>query len=213
MYVMLCTRLDVSHAIGGVGREHWEAVKWVLRYFKGTRAYCITYNGCSDSVFGYVDSDFVGDLDKRRSTSCYFFTLAGGSICWMSKLKKIVSLSTTKENYIVVSLVCKDEILLKGLLGEFGKMQDKVNVFYDSQSVIHLAVNLAYLSKAKHIDIKFHFVRHDIDGGGIALKKFHTQENCSNMFTKLLLLENLRWCLASLGMQKKVMNWLGQGIK
>ena len=35
------------------------------------------------NLSGYVDSDFAGDLDKRRSTSGYVFTLAGGAISWM----------------------------------------------------------------------------------------------------------------------------------
>jgi hypothetical protein len=48
------------------------------------------------NVCGYVDSYFVGDLDKRRSTSGYVFTLAGGPISWMSKLQNVVALSTTE---------------------------------------------------------------------------------------------------------------------
>jgi hypothetical protein len=70
-------------------------VKWVLRYLRGTSDYCITYHSGRELVCGYVDSDFAGDLDKRRSTSRYVFTLAGGAISWMSKIQKIVSLSTT----------------------------------------------------------------------------------------------------------------------
>jgi hypothetical protein len=61
-------------------------VKWVLQYLRGTSDYCITYNYGCELVCGYVDSDFAGDLDKRRLTSGYVFTLAGGSISWMSKL-------------------------------------------------------------------------------------------------------------------------------
>jgi hypothetical protein len=95
MYVMVSTRPDISHVVGVVsrymenpGKEHWAIVKWVLRYLRGTSDYCITYNSGFELVCGYVDSDFAGDLDKRRSTSGYVFTLAGGSISWMSKLHK-----------------------------------------------------------------------------------------------------------------------------
>lgn len=84
--------------------------------------------------------------------------------------------------YIVVSHACKDTIWLKGLLGEFGRMHDKVKLFCDSQSVIHLAENPAYHSKTKHIPIKYHFVRQVIDEGEVALEKVHTQENCAYMF-------------------------------
>ena len=70
-------------------------MKWVLRYLRGTSDYCITFNSNNDSMCGFVDSDFAGDLDKRRSTSGYVFTLAGRAISWMSKLQDTVALSTT----------------------------------------------------------------------------------------------------------------------
>jgi hypothetical protein len=87
MYVMVSTRPNISHAVGVVsrymenlGKEHWAAVKLVLRYLRDTSDYCITYNSDCELVCGYVDSDFVGDLDKIRSTSGYVFTLVGGAI-------------------------------------------------------------------------------------------------------------------------------------
>ena len=81
-------------------------------------------------------------------------------------------------------------------------MKDKVKVFYDSQSLIHLARNPTYHSKMKHISVKYHFVRHVVDEGGVTLEKVHTKVNSADMFTKLVLLEKLRWCLDSLGLQK-----------
>jgi len=72
----------------------------------------------------------------------------------MSKLQETVSLSTTEVEYIAASDANKEAIWLKGLLDELRRTQEKVNVFCDSQSVIHLATNLAYHSKTKHIDIK-----------------------------------------------------------
>ncbi|KAF2296401.1 hypothetical protein GH714_037754 [Hevea brasiliensis] len=76
MYAMVCTRRDISHAVSVVsrymacpGKEHWQAVKWILRYLKGTTDIGLTFDRAkmSDSVVSYVDSDFTGDLDKRRS--------------------------------------------------------------------------------------------------------------------------------------------------
>ena len=131
----------------------------MLRYLRGTSNYCITYKSCSDSVCGYVDSDFAGDLDKRRSTLGYVFTLAVGAISWMSKLQATISQSTIEAEYMVVSHACKEAIWLKGFLVEFGKVKDNVIIFCDSQSAIHLAKNPSYHSKTKHIEIKYHFVR------------------------------------------------------
>jgi len=90
--------------------------------------------------------------------------------------------------------------LVKGFLGEFGRMHNKVKVFYDNQSVIHLPRNPSYQSKTKHIVIKYHFVRQVIDEGGVALEKFHIQENCADMFMKPVLLEKVWWCLASISL-------------
>jgi hypothetical protein len=104
MCVMVSTRPDIRHAVGVVnrymenpGKEHWAAMKWVLRYLRGTSDYCITYNGGRELVCGYVDSDFAGDLDKRRLTSGYIFTLASGAISWMSKLQNMLHMLAKRQ--------------------------------------------------------------------------------------------------------------------
>jgi hypothetical protein len=66
------------------GREHWNAVKRILRYIKGTSDVALCFGGSEFVVRGYVDSDFAGDLDRRKSTSGYVFTLAGGAVNWLS---------------------------------------------------------------------------------------------------------------------------------
>ena len=75
-----------------------------------------------------------------------------------------------------------------------------IKVFCDSQSAIHLAKILAYHSKTKHILVKYHFVRHVVDEGGVVLEKVHTKKNSADMFMKPVILEKLRWCLVSLGL-------------
>eukprot|EP00253_Pinus_taeda_P021956 PITA_21956 len=207
MYAMVSTRPDISHVVGVVSRfmvnpseEHWRAVKWVFRYLRGTSDHCIIFNGSEGSACGYVDADYAGDLDKRRSTKGYGFTLAGGAISWMLKLQETIALSTTEAEYIVASDASKEAIWLKGLLDEIERTQEKVNVLCDTQSAIHLATNPAYHNRTKHIDVRYHFLRHLIDGRKVSFQNIHTQENCANIFTKPVTIERLRWCLASLGL-------------
>ena len=128
MYPMVSTRPDISHAVGVVSRfmenlveEHWREGKWVLRYLRGTSDHCINFDGHEGSVYRYVDANYVGDLDKRRSTIGYVFTLACGLISWMSKLQKTEALSTTKAEYIATSDSYKEAIWLKHLLVEIGR--------------------------------------------------------------------------------------------
>jgi hypothetical protein len=90
MYVMVCTRPNLAHAVNMVskymansGRQHWDVVKCIFRYVKCTIEYGITFvRQKSDlSVVSYIDADYIGDLDDRRSTIGYVFTLVGGPIC------------------------------------------------------------------------------------------------------------------------------------
>ena len=62
-------------------------------------------------LVSYVDSDFAGDLDKRRSTMGYMFTLAKAPVSWRSTLQSTVALSTTEVEYMVVTKAVKEAIL------------------------------------------------------------------------------------------------------
>ena len=93
MLTMICIRPDIAQAVGAVSRymadpcrEHWEVVKRILRYIKGTSNVALCYGGSDFTIKGYVDSDFSGDLDKIKSTLGYVFTLVGGAVSWVSKL-------------------------------------------------------------------------------------------------------------------------------
>ena len=130
MYAMVCTRPDIAHAVGVVsrfldnpGKEHWEAVKWILRYLRGSSDECLCFRGSSPILKGYTDADMAGDLDNRKSTTGYLFTFSGGAISWQSKLKKCVALSTTEAEYIADTEASKEMIWLKQFLQELGLQQ------------------------------------------------------------------------------------------
>ena len=62
---------------------------------KGSSNTCLCFIGASLKLQGYVDADFAGDIDSRKSTIRFAFTLGGTAISWASNLQKIVTLSTT----------------------------------------------------------------------------------------------------------------------
>ena len=91
MYAMVCSRLDFSYAaimisrfLSNPGWEHWNVVKWVLRYLKGSTNVRILYGSGAIGELGaavrYVDSDYAGSVDTRRSLTGYVFILFGGTI-------------------------------------------------------------------------------------------------------------------------------------
>ncbi|KAH9660405.1 hypothetical protein KPL70_024186 [Citrus sinensis] len=139
MFAMICTRPDIAQAVGAVNRymanpggEHWITVKRILKYIKRISNVALCYGGSEFTVKGYVDSDFAGDLDKRKSTTGYVFTLAGATVSRVSKLQTVVALSTTEAEYMAATQACKEAIWIQRLLEELGHKQQKIFVFCDS---------------------------------------------------------------------------------
>ncbi|GJU15291.1 retrovirus-related pol polyprotein from transposon TNT 1-94 [Tanacetum coccineum] len=96
MFAMICIRPGITHVVGVVsrymakpGREHWEAVKRILRYIKGTLDDALCFGDSDLIVKGYVDSHYAGDLDGNKSTTWYVFTLSGETVSWVSKLQSV----------------------------------------------------------------------------------------------------------------------------
>ncbi|KAI0500687.1 hypothetical protein KFK09_018903 [Dendrobium nobile] len=89
---------------------HWEAVKWILKYLRGSVDKALCFGGADVDQQGYVDFDLVGDLDGRRSMINYIFTLEKTALNWVFKLQKIVALSTTKVEYIAITEASKKMI-------------------------------------------------------------------------------------------------------
>ncbi|KAH9324677.1 hypothetical protein KI387_004855, partial [Taxus chinensis] len=132
MYAMVCTRPDIAHAVGAVsrfmsdpGKEHWQAVKWILRYLRGTMGTVLCYSGSDTTLRGYVDSDMAGDVDSRRSTTGYIYTVGGTAVSWISRLQKLVALSTTEAEYVAATEASKEMIWLQQLLEELGHKQEE----------------------------------------------------------------------------------------
>ena len=93
MYVMVCTRPDIAQVVGAVsrymnnpGKLHWEAVKWILRYLRGTMSKALCFKGGDMVLTGYVDADLAGNVDIRRSIIGYVYTLGGTAVRWGSQL-------------------------------------------------------------------------------------------------------------------------------
>lgn len=87
MYAMVCTRLVIAHAVGVVsrflsnlGKEHWHAIKWILKYLRGTSKVCLRFGDGKPILCGYTDADMAGDVDNRKSTSWYMMIFVGGAV-------------------------------------------------------------------------------------------------------------------------------------
>ena len=87
MYAMVCTQPDIAHAVSVVNmfmvnpsKDHWEAVKWIFRYLRGSFKLCLTFGDSKPILEGYADADWASDRNGRKSISGYLFTFEGGAV-------------------------------------------------------------------------------------------------------------------------------------
>ena len=210
MYAMVCTRPDIAHAVGVVsrfmsnpGKEHWEGVKWLLRYLKGTADVTLCFRRTKVNLEGFSDADLGGCDDSEKSTTGYVFTIGGTAISWMSRLQKSVALSTTEAEYMALAEATKELIWLKNFLSELGLNQKDCSLHCDNESAVHLAKNPVFHSRTKHIKLRYHFVRDHVSEGTFYLKKILGVKNPADMFTKVVTVDKLKLCMASTGLPQK----------
>ncbi|MCO5560216.1 hypothetical protein L7F22_013827 [Adiantum nelumboides] len=127
MYAMVSTRPDIAFGVGVVsrymakpGKKHWEAMKHILRYLKGSASKCLHFGNIDASIVGYTHLNYAGCVDTRRSTSGYVFLFAGAAMSWRSCLQNCTLSSTTEAEYVAVSSSSKEAVWLSRLVGDLG---------------------------------------------------------------------------------------------
>ena len=166
----------------------------------GSSHTCLCFTGASLKLQGYVDANFAGDIDSRKSTTGFIFTLGGTAISWASNLQKIITLSTTEAEYVAATKAGKEMIWLHGFSDELDKKQEMSILHSDSQSAIFLAKNSTFHSKSKHIQAKYHFINYLVENKLVILEKICISKNLADMLTKGVTTEKLKLSVASVGL-------------
>lgn len=182
MYAMLGTRPDISFPVSIVScyssnldPGYWQAVKRIFRYLRSTINLRLTYRGNLQSLTGYIDADWAGNRDTRRSTSGFVFNVRSGAISWSSKRQPTVALSTCEAEYMGQTQATKEVVWLKSLLNEIERpipiqypnnitpsapsfhSMHAVIINCDNQGAAALAKNPQAHARSKHIDIHWHY--------------------------------------------------------
>jgi len=149
---------------------------------------------------GYSDADYAGDKVERKSTSggCHF--IGGNLISWMSKKQGTIALSTTEAEYISAAQCCSQLLWIRNQLADYEIHENNIPIFCDNNAAISLSKNPILYSRAKHIEIKHHFIRDYVQKGTIDLQFVSIDEQLADIFTKPLIEERFNYLRELLGM-------------
>jgi hypothetical protein len=182
-YREACTRPDLSFVVSKLSQhfaepteEHWNTVKHVFRYLKGTKAQKLCFKGSDTKRLGlriYCDADWASDVTDRHSMTGYCASLCEGSslISWKSRKRPTVALSTCEAECMSLASALQEFIYLEQLLEGMDKYKyTQTKVYEDNQGTIALARNPVSRQRCKQIDIKYHFIRETVNNGRVTLE-------------------------------------------
>jgi hypothetical protein len=196
-YLVNMTRPDLAFAyselskyVQSPGLPHMHAAEHALRYLRGTFDKSLKFSRDTplvDTVWGWVDSDWAGDTDTRRSHAAYILMLNGGPISWKSRRQDSVALSTSEAEYMAASEVGKEIQYLRALLHDVGFTQlAPTNVYEDNLACIAMSTNPVRRKSSRHIDMRVHYCRELYTAGVMKLIPLRTHLMVADALTKSL---------------------------
>ena len=194
IYLMTCTRPDICYLVTKLSQHldkprvsHFNLAKFVLKYLKGTKETCLTFRGDTDiSLTSFSDSDWGSSID-RKSITGFCFNLSSNSsfVSWKSKKQQTIALSTCEAEYMAATQAIQEGLFVRQLISDMLKCEPMpVNLFVDNKGAIDLAKNPVHHHRTKHIDVKYHFIRHHVNEGTVLIHHIPSAENPSDLFTK-----------------------------
>ncbi|GJY66076.1 retrovirus-related pol polyprotein from transposon TNT 1-94 [Tanacetum coccineum] len=183
-------------------KKHLEAVKRVFRYLQGSINMGLWYpKDTAMALTAYADADHAGCQDTRRSTSGSAQFLGDKLVSWSSKKQTSTSISSTEAEYIAMSGCCAQILWMRSQLSDYGFAYNHIPLYCDNKSAIALCCNNVQHSRSKHIDIRHHFIREQVEKGVVELYFVRTEYQLADIFTKALPRERFEFILPRLGMK------------
>nr|GEW47912.1 hypothetical protein [Tanacetum cinerariifolium] len=155
--------------------NHIHAVKSIFRYLHGTVNRGLWYlKDSSVTLTAFADADHAGCQDTRRSTSAECIALSG---------------------------CCAQILRMTSQLTDYGLGFNKISMYCDNKSAIALCCNNVQHSRLKHINIRYHFIKEQIENGVIELYFVNTEYQLADLFTKALGRDIIEFLINKLGMK------------
>jgi len=199
LYAALGTRPDITYAISVLGRYaaqpstlHWEAIKHLLRYLRGTCEYKLTIydprlQHDSNSIVCYADADLGGEADSSKSTSGIIIFALGILVLWRSKKQTLVAQSTMQAEMIATAYGKVQVDWLRDVISEIELGADMTRcIFNDGLNCVTTLNSGNFQSESRHLRLKYHTIHEAIAKGEIEIKHVAGTEMLADALTKAL---------------------------
>lgn len=213
LYVTTCTRPDVAYIVTQLSRflekpglPHWNAAIRVLRYLNSTRHHGIVYQRGTGKVIveAFSDADWGSNTDDRRSVSGVLINIGKAPVVFKSKYQRTVALSSAEAEYMALSLCTQEVLWARAMLKDMGQEQvGGTQIWEDNQGAIALANNAGYHARTKHVDIRHHFIRENVQHGLLKIGYIDTKSQLADMLTKALGTKMLKYLREASGIKTK----------
>ena len=196
LYLVVCTRPDMFYGTmqlakfnANPGEKHVKASKMMLRYLAGTLDDGLHFS--KDARFegniiieAYVDSDWAGDPDTRRSTCGYIVHVNGCPVSWKSRTMKTMALSSCEAEFMSLTEVCREVMWMCRFFDELGIEYHMPEIYSDSSSALNWTEDPIQHQRNKHVEVKYYYVRDMVAGGNVKTFKITSINNISDIMTK-----------------------------
>ena len=144
--------------------------------------------GNANLLTAFVDADWAGDPDSRRSTTGYVLLINGAAIAWKSKRQSVIALSSAEAEFVAASTLVQEITYCRKLLEALGFPQPfATSVAEDNATAISWSEgSVGGSDRAKHIDLREHYVHDAVAQGVLKLIKVSTEDNLADLLTKPL---------------------------
>jgi hypothetical protein len=206
------SRPDIASAVSKLSQfnsaptaTHLTAALHVLRYLKGTRDLCLVYKrqpSINIDVVGYSDADWGSDANDRISFTGYAFVVNGGLVTWPSHKQTTVTISTMQSQYMALSEASQEAVARAQFFEELNIRSMPVVILSDNEAALDLADGTTTNHrKSKHIDIRYHHVRHFIQEGKVEVSHIAGEYQIADIFTKALGPQQQQFLVNLMGMR------------